>query len=265
VVGYTLGKKAQWFAVALTISIVGVTHGGQQTPTPPPPPQTFSYQGQNFEMDSYPVLFDQSTSVGRERSRLFTDYLKSSTEGRARCTKAKTTVPDQVWLTLTRDEQATFLAVTQSLDVVQPQSGKIRWIERIDEIHGDKSFASGSAYPSNKAFRLYAHMTADGANAIKNSLPLQKTCPKPAPLAWNGAGSKHPDFCQNGPSFDMERKTDNMPNIQFNLTPGTQCADIDLDYETGFAHLGRGNSDVLADDHTPKFESMYCRFGVRRK
>ncbi len=107
-------------------------------------------------------------------------------------------------------------------------------------------------------------MSAQGSEAVKGSVPLRNACVN-RPLPWNGAGSRHPDFCRPGSSFELERKTDNLPNVQFNLTPGTRCADIDLDYERGLAHLGRGNSDVLAEDHSVKFQSVYCEFGVRRK
>ncbi len=110
-----------------------------------PAPEEFVYQGQTFLMDEFSVLFD-SSALGRERLRLFTDYLKSQPEGQARAKKAGSTDPAIVWRTMSHDERATFLAVTKSLEVVQPQSGRITWIDRIDEIHGDRSFSTGSQY-----------------------------------------------------------------------------------------------------------------------
>jgi hypothetical protein len=226
-----------------------------------PPP--FTYRGQTFVMDDFAILFDMSP-LGRERTRLFTGYLGNSTEGKARVAKAGSPSPEAVWKTMTVDERATFLSITKALDVLQPTSGPLKWLDRVEEIHGDRSFTTGREWDSDKAFRLWARMTTAGIDAVRREVPLRNMC-RQSPETWNGDTLNHPDFCGTG-GFEFDRKTDKnpLPNVQFNITTKTACADIDLDYEGGLAHLGRSNSDVLDSDHSVKFRDKFCDFGVRR-
>jgi hypothetical protein len=223
----------------------------------------FTYQGQTFVMDDFAVLFDTSL-LGRERTRLFTAYLSNSQEGKARVAKAGSSDAQIVWKSMTVDERATFLSVTKALDVLQPIKGPLSWLDRIEEIHGDKSFATGREWDPNQAFRLWARMTPDGIAAVRKQIPLRNAC-KNQPASWNGDSVNHPDFCASG-GFEFDRKTDKdpLPNVQFNITTASACADIDLDYERGLAHFSRSNSDVLAGDHSVKFRNKFCDFGVRR-
>ena len=141
------------------------------------------------------------------------------------------------------------------------------WVVSLQEIHGERSPPNNNRYPNNKAFRLYVKLNEAALEHIHEGDTFYRdfynTCTEEY-FPYDGSGSRHPDFCAPK-RFDLQRKTDNYPNIQFNVSLNTGCADIDIDYRKGLAHMLRDNSNVLASGHTLRFLQEYCDPGFRVK
>lgn len=219
----------------------------------------FDYEGERYEMDVYSTLFGDS-SLGEARRDLFARYLTDAAEGRRRGRD-----PESVWDDrLTWTEKATFLAITAALHRLKTDSGDrvLDWVVSIEEVHGDLSILdSNRSYPNNQAFRLYVILDEAAVRHIDTGRgEFINTC-RAEPVAYDGLGSRHPDFCTID-RFDLQRKTGNHPNVQFNVSRN-RCADIDIDYRRGLRHLGRDNSNVLASGNLQTFVDEYCDPGFR--
>ena len=214
----------------------------------------FDYRGELYEMDMYSTLFSDS-ALGEARRDLFARYVTDAADGRRRGQN-----PESVWEDgLTWTEKATFLAITAALHRLKTDDGDrlLDWVVSIEEIHGDAPI-----FDNNQAFRLYVRLDDAAVRHIDAGRgEFVNTC-KTEPVAYDGFGSRHPDFCTND-LFDLQRKTDNRPNVQFNLSRDTRCADIDIDYRRGILHLTRDNSNVLASGHLRRFVAEYCDPGFR--
>ena len=213
-------------------------------------------------MDDYRTLFTGTSQKG-ERQRLFENYVMHSPEGQARAkalAKGAAT-PEQVWSTLTVEEQTTFLAVTAALGALEdlPGSSLLKWIDRLEEIHGEAQFPKGPRFPNDRAFRLYGRLTPAAARQLESGQSrFRNTCTQRV-FDYGGGSLNHDDFCLKFQRpFVTDRKTDNFPNLQFNFTEPSCCVDIDLDYDR-VQHMSRDNSNVLARNHTRnRFLREYC-------
>ena len=236
----------------------------------------FVYRGDRYVMDPFPVLFGQSP-LGKTRKALFDDYLKNSAEGQARVKAAKSTDPEKVWAALHIEEQTTFLAVTAATSALTTEQGTnvLSWLTKLDQIHGSIKPFTGGEYDNNQAYRLYVRLNDSGkAHVLAGSGSFTNACAKRS-FDYGGAGSVHPDFCRLPQKFDDENKTDNAPNLQFNVTNATGCADVDLDYDGDHLinHFKKDNSNVLAHNdngaspqhaHLQAFSKQYCDPGFRK-
>jgi hypothetical protein len=230
---------------------------------------TFTYRGDTYVMDAFSTLF-ANTTLGNARRTLFETYLTSTPEGKKRVTDAGTADPEKVWAKLHVEEQTTFLAVTAGAGMLTARDGTtmLSYITTLDEIHGGVA-PGGADYANNEAFRIYVRLSQSGVDRLQDDEERFSNGCTQKQFGYGGTGSTHPDFCLLPKDFEFDVKTDNHPNIQFNLTPSTRCADVDLDYDTGFQHFTKDNSNVLADPalasaHVPKFIKQYCDPGFRR-
>jgi hypothetical protein len=224
----------------------------------------FDYKGDRYEMDSFRELFE-GTPLAEGRQALFDLYLSESDEGSARAAGGKS--PSEVWGALSWEEKTTFLAITAALHKLATEAGDglLDWAESVKEIHGEVSFTNGQRYKNNGAFRLYVELSEQAVNHIDAGNGSFANACTAASLTYDGLGSRHPDFCRTSGDFDGERKTANHPNLQFNYSRGSRCADIDIDYRTGLLHGTRDNSNVLASKQIQKFAEQYCDAGFRLK
>jgi len=224
------------------------------------------YRNTVFLLDCHGRLFGPN-DLGPFRQRIFERYLQEAPEGKLRVTRAQSADPARVWGHLTAEEKATFVAITGALGTLA-ESGGVKlneWVIRLDAVHGEMDFGTGRTFGSNQAFRLYAQISdAARRHLLAGAGTFQNVCTKLA-LAYDGLGSRHPSYCQPPRRFEVERKTDLLPNLQFNFNRSNQCADIDIDYDRGVAHLGRDNSNVLHEQHVEEFHRAYCDPGLRRK
>ena len=227
--------------------------------------EEFQYRKKTYVMDGYTKLFD-GHQLGKVRQALFEDYLKYSKEGQARRRACISGDAKEVWSTLTREEQTTFLAITGALATLKTDDGSniLHWIAALKEIHGERAFLGDKKFKNNEAFRLYATLTPKAIQHLEDAKKdFASSCIKKR-IDYDGAGSRHPDYCESK-KFDAERKTDNCPNLQFNYSCNSRCADIDIDYRRGFLHLFRNNSNILAGKQVLKFNKQYCDPGFRLK
>ena len=226
----------------------------------------FRYRGDTYVMDDYAKLFGKN-QLGETRRVLFESYLANSTEGKARRRVSSSGTAREVWTTLTREEQATFLSITAALATLTTNGGSnvLHWIASLNEIHGEQAFLDDREFKNNEAFRLYATLAPESVNHLEAAKESFVSSCFEADLGYDGSGSKHPDFCRITGDFDAERKTDNHPNLQFNYSPESRCTDIDIDYRRGFQHLARDNSNILANKQVLKFNKQYCDPGFRLK
>lgn len=223
----------------------------------------FKYRDRTVAFDSFKDLFGQK-GVGPIRRVLFERYLQASKEGKQRVERCRSAKAEAVWRTLANEEKSTFLAITQALSSLQVEAGSLlEWIESLEEIHGEKRLPDGQRFMNNEAFRIYVRLRPAGiAHIVQGSGKFRNICTKRT-FGYNGLGSRHPDACRPEERFENQRSTDNYPHLHFNLTPGTRCVDIDIDYDRGLLHLTRDNSNVLAGDHLRTFEKEYCDPGFR--
>ncbi len=224
----------------------------------------FEYKGVGYEMDSYQELFSGDPLAEGRRS-LFEDYLSSAPEGRFRSSGGKSA--SEVWEALTWEEKTTFLAITGALHKLATEAGEglLGWAESLQEIHGEVSVTGGKEYKNDEAFRLFVKLTQEAVAHIDAGNGSFSNACTAVSVTYDGLGSSHGDFCAPGEDFEGERKTANHPNLQFNYSRGSRCADIDIDYRKGLGHLSRDNSNVLASKQIRKFEEQYCDAGFRLK
>jgi hypothetical protein len=228
--------------------------------------QPFQYRGDDYLMDPFSTLFG-STPVGLARKALFDGYLQNSAEGRQRVSHAHSSDPATVWATLDVEERTTFLVVTASSQILTTdQNDKVlAWFVSLDQIHGSTKPFVGGEYDNNEAFRVYAHLIPRATAHVLASAGTFTNARTTKTFGYGGAGSRHPDFCRLPTKFDDEGKTDNAPNLQFNVTSGTNCADVDLDYDSGPEHFTKDNSNVLAhanaNFHTPHLKAFAKQYG----
>lgn len=251
---YTIAATLLLFVSVLATSATGETATS---------PVDFTYKNTvHYEMDPYRVLFGRDP-LGRARARLFEGYLSSSVEGMTRGSRAPV-----AWQALSIEEKTTFLSITAALHSLAAESGEdlLDWVVSLREIHGEYSVLNPGRYPDGKAFRLYVVLSKTALEHIQagSSGTFYNTCSGTSFSYRRPTGWAHEDFCAPG-RFDKHRKTNNHPNIQFNVSWDTGCADIDIDYRRGLTHFTRDNSNVLASGHTLKFLEEYCDPGFRVK
>lgn len=232
----------------------------------------FTYKGKNYVMDPFTTLFSSATRVGKVRLQLLSDYLKLSAEGMKRVTQAGSSNPETVWDLMSIEERTTFLSITAALGALEASKGVdlLTWVTALEEIHGLGPPGSTAEYENEKAYRFYARMTPEGIQHVLDANgQFSNLCDK-STLTYGNIGSRHQDFCLLPNKFQDEGKTSNSPNLQFNVTAKNQCADIDLDFDTGILHGTKDNSNILGHQgvifhgsHLQSFNVDYCDPGFR--
>jgi len=258
-----LARPASSTAVVLGVGVLTLVLASCASGQTPADPEVFVYRNVQYEMDAYSVTFG-GDAIGTARRGMFDAYLANTTEGRARAAGAKDA--EEAWKSLSWEEKTTFLANTAALHRLATEAGVslLDWVLSLEQIHGETSLLEGRRYSNNEAFRLYVRLSPSAIVHLENGSGTFRNACTADTLPYDGLGSTHPDFCGTG-SFDFERKTDNHPNLQFNVSRDTGCADVDIDYRPGLLHITRDNSNVLASRQILKFEQEYCDPGFRLK